>query len=35
MRQVRTGRASGDGVKKVSVGKGYVGVLGVLQGGRC
>ena len=34
-RQARTGRAAGAGVKKESVGRGCVGVLGVLQGGRC
>ena len=29
------GRTTGAGVKMESVGRGYVGVLGVLQGGRC
>ena len=33
--QARTGRASGDGVKKESIGRGCVGVLEALQGVRC
>ena len=34
-KQARTGRAAGSGVKKESVGRGCVRVLGGLQGGQC
>ena len=34
-RQAQSGRAAGAGVKKASVGRGCVGVLGVLRGVSC